>query len=108
MVTVVENKGLYEEIMQKAKRIGEAAELEALEADRNSTISPRIAEMIREEKIHRLILPKEFGYPQLDWRTFVQCITLGYATIQSIFAMKSLIKVASWLTYLHRLVKWNQ
>ncbi|MEK4078695.1 acyl-CoA dehydrogenase family protein [Solibacillus sp. FSL K6-1126] len=89
MVTVVENKDLYEEIMQKAKRIGEAAELEAIEADHNSTISPRIADIIREEEIHRLILPKEFGYPQLDWRTFVDLVsTVGYHNLS-----------AAWLTY---------
>lgn len=70
MVTVVENKSLYEEMMQKARRIGQAAELEAAEADANSTISPAISQLIRDEEIHRLILPKEFGHPQLDWRTF--------------------------------------
>ena len=43
MVTVVEKKALYEEFMQKARRIGEAAELEAIEADQNSTISQRIS-----------------------------------------------------------------
>ena len=89
MVTVVEKKALYEEFMQKAKRIGEAAELEAIEADHNSTISQRIADIIREEEIHRLILPKEFGYPQLDWRTFVDMVsTVGYHNLS-----------ASWLTY---------
>lgn len=89
MVTLGENKVLYEEIMQKAKRIGEAAELEALEADHNSTISPQIAELIRQEEIHRLILPKEFGHPQLDWRTFVDLVsTVGYHNLS-----------ASWLTF---------
>ena len=89
MVTVFENRTLYQEIMQKAKRIGEAAESEAIEADRNSTISPRIANMIREEGINRLILPKEFGHPQLDWRTFVDMVsTVGYYNLS-----------AAWLTY---------
>ena len=89
MVTLNENKALYEEIMQKAKRIGEAAELEAIEADHNSTISPRIAELIREEEVHRLILPKEFGHPQLDWRTFSDFVsTVGYHNLS-----------AAWLSY---------
>ena len=64
MVIVVENRSIYEEMMQKAKCIGEAAELDAREADQNSTISPAIADLIRKEEIHRLILPKEFGHPQ--------------------------------------------
>jgi len=89
MVTVVEKKALYEEFMQKAKRIGEAAELEAIEADHNSTISQRIADIIREEEIHRLILPKEFGFPQLDWRTFADMVsTVGYHNLST-----------AWLTY---------
>ncbi|MBD3107255.1 flavin-dependent monooxygenase [Bacillus sp. AGMB 02131] len=89
MVATVENKALYEEIMEKARRIGEVAEIEALEADENSTISQRVADLIRDENIHRLILPKEFGYPQLDWRTFVDMVsTVGYYNLS-----------ASWLTY---------
>ncbi|MED3661050.1 acyl-CoA dehydrogenase family protein [Ureibacillus sp. FSL K6-8385] len=89
MVTVVEKKALYDSMMQKAKRIGEAAEQEAMEAEQNRTISQRVADIIREEKIHRLILPKEFGYPQLDWRTYVDMIsTVGYYNLS-----------AAWLTY---------
>lgn len=89
MITAVENNLLYEEIMKKAKRIGEAAELEAMESDHNSTISQRVADIIREEEIHRLILPKEFGYPQLDWRTYVDLVrTVGYYNLS-----------AAWLTY---------
>ena len=89
MVLVVENKALYAEIIEKAKRIGEAAELEALEADRNATISEKIAELIRKEEIHRLILPKEYGHPQLDWRTFVDMVkTVGYHNLST-----------AWLTY---------
>ena len=89
MVIVVENKSIYEEMMQKAKCIGEAAELDARESDQNSTISPAVADLIRKEEIHRLILPKEFGYPQLDWRTFVDLVsTVGYYNLS-----------ASWLTY---------
>lgn len=89
MVTVVENKSLYEEMMQKARRIGQAAELEAAEADANSTISPAISQLIRDEEIHRLILPKEFGHPQLDWRTFIDLVSeVGYYNLS-----------ASWLTY---------
>lgn len=89
MVLAVENKVLYEEIIKKARRIGEAAEFEALEADHNSSISQKIADLIREEEIHRLILPKEYGHPQLDWRTFVDLVsTVGYHNLS-----------AAWITY---------
>ncbi|HWK22151.1 MAG TPA: acyl-CoA dehydrogenase family protein [Ureibacillus sp.] len=89
MVTLVENKVLYNEILEKAKKIGELAEQEALQADRNSTISEEVANLIRKENIHRLILPKEYGYPQLDWRTFVDMVSkVGYYNLS-----------AAWLTY---------
>lgn len=89
MVSIIQNTSLYEEMMERAKRIGQAAELEAMEADRNATISPNIADLIRKEEIHRLILPEEFGHPQLDWRTFVDLVsTVGYHNLS-----------AAWLTY---------
>ena len=89
MVTVVENISIYEEMMQKARRIGQAAELEVAQADENSTISPKISQLMRDEEVHRLILPKEFGHPQLDWRTFVDFVSeVGYYNLS-----------ASWLAY---------
>ena len=89
MVTVVESISLYEEMMKKARRIGQAAELEVAQADENSTISPNISQLMRDEEVHRLILPKEFGHPQLDWRTFVDFVSeVGYYNLS-----------ASWLSY---------
>lgn len=89
MVLLTENKNLYDEIMNKAKRIGQAAELEAMEAEKNSTISQNVADIIRQEEIHRLIWPKEYGHPQIDWRTFVDMVsTVGYHNLS-----------AAWLTY---------
>lgn len=89
MVLLTENQNLYDEMMLKAKRIGEAAELESREADKNSTISPNIANIIRQEEIQRLIWPKEYGHAQLDWRTFVDLVSkVGYYNLS-----------AAWLTY---------
>lgn len=101
MVLMVENKILYEEIMEKARKIGQAAEREALEADKNSTISQNIANLIREEEINRLILPKDYGYPQLDWRTFVDMIkTVSYYNISAGWLTCFFSLHNAWVSYL--------
>ena len=89
MVLLNNSTSLYEEMMAKAKRIGALAEEEAKQADIDATISPKLADLIRSEEIHRLILPKEYGHPQLDWTTFVDLVsTVGYYNLS-----------AAWLTY---------
>lgn len=89
MVLLTESQNLYDEMMLKAKRIGEVAEQEASEADKNSTISENLANIIRKEEIQRLIWPKEYGHAQLDWRTFVDLVSkVGYHNLS-----------AAWLTY---------
>ena len=101
MELLVENKLLYDEIIEKAKRIGEAAELEALQADQNATISENIANKIRDEQIHRLILPKEYGYPQLDWHTFVDMVkTVGYHNLSTAWLTYFFSVHNSWVSYL--------
>ena len=88
----VEKEELYE-IMAGAKSIGEIAEREAMEADDNSTISQNVVDAIVEEGINRLIIPKEYGYPQIDFTTFTDLVkTVGYYNLS-----------AAWLTYFYSL-----
>src|SRR4051812_6430788 len=101
MINVAHKSDLYDEIIASAKRIGEIAEAEALEADRNANISENVANAIREENIHRLLLPKEYGYPQIDWRTYGDMIrtvshhNLSAAWITSFFSLHN-----AWVSYL--------
>ena len=89
MVILNNRTSLYEEMMEKATRIGKLAEEQAAQADIEATISPEVAQLIRDEQIHRLILPKEYGHPQLDWTTFVDLVsTVGYYNLS-----------AAWITY---------
>ena len=79
--------------MESAKRIGQLAEKEALQADANATISQNVVDAIKEEGIHRLIIPKEYGYPQIDFTTFSDMVkTVGYYNLS-----------AAWLTYFYSL-----
>ena len=89
MILLKDDRKIYEEMIEKARRIGELAEQESKQAEINATISPAVAELIRKENIHRLILPKEYGHPQINWETFVDIVsTVGYYNLS-----------AAWLTY---------
>lgn len=89
MTVDVKSVDIYNRLMESAKRIGEAAEAEALQADLNSTLSQNIINIIREEEINKLILPKHFGGPQIDFTTFSDMVKqVGYHNLS-----------AAWLTY---------
>ena len=70
----LKSKDIYDTLMESAKRIGKAAEEEALQADLDSTLSERIVNIIREEGINKLILPKRYGGPQINFTTFADMV----------------------------------
>lgn len=79
----------YYQLMESAKRIGQIAEAEAYEADENASISSNVIKVIIEEEINKLILPKEYGGPQINFKTFSDMVkTVGYYNLS-----------AAWLTY---------
>lgn len=89
MVVEVKSKDIYKVLMESAKKIGKAAEDEALQADIDATISENIINLIREEGIHKLILPKRHGGPQIDFKTFADMVKqVGYYNLS-----------AAWITY---------
>jgi len=89
MVLEVKSVDVYKTLMESAKRIGQAAEAESVQADLNSTISENIINLIREEGINKLILPKRFGGPQIDFTTFADMVKeVGYYNLS-----------AAWITY---------
>ena len=89
MTVDVKSADLYQSLLESAKRIGIAAEAEALQADINSTLSENVVNIIREEGINKLILPKRFGGPQIDFTTFADMVKeVGYYNLS-----------AAWLTY---------
>ena len=89
----LKSKDIYDTLMESAKRIGKAAEEEALQADLDSTLSERIVNIIREEGINKLILPKRYGGPQINFTTFADMVKqVGYYNLS-----------AAWLTYFYSL-----
>ncbi|MFJ8260408.1 flavin-dependent monooxygenase [Rummeliibacillus sp. NPDC094406] len=89
MAIASKNKQIYDQLMESAKKIGQIAEFEAYEADENATISPNVIRVMIEEGINKLILPKEYGGPQIDFKTFSDMVkTVGYYNLS-----------AAWLTY---------
>ena len=93
MAIIVQEEKIYSKLMESAKRIGQLAEKEALQADAEATISQNVVNVIIEEGINKLILPKEYGYPQIDFTTFTNMVkTVGYYNLS-----------AAWLTYFYSL-----
>ena len=88
-VQIKEREAILNKLIESAKRIGQIAEAETVEADKNSTVSKNVINAIKEEQIHRLIIPKEYGYPQIDFLTFNEFIKkVGYYNLS-----------AAWLAY---------
>ncbi|WP_428909567.1 acyl-CoA dehydrogenase [Niallia sp. Krafla_26] len=89
----IEKEVTREDLLEGARRIGELAEKEAQEAEKNATISENVVNLIKETQISRIMLPKEYGGPQTDLKTFAEIVrTVSYHNVS-----------AGWLTYLYPL-----
>ncbi|HWL22483.1 MAG TPA: acyl-CoA dehydrogenase family protein [Ureibacillus sp.] len=101
MIQTLDKKELYADLMERATRIGKLAESEAMQADIDATVSQNVANAIRDEEIHRLLLPKEYGYPQIDFWTYsdfirkVSYYNLSAAWITCFFSLHN-----AWVSYL--------
>lgn len=83
----------YAKLIESARKIGKLAESEVLEAEDKCTISKNVVDLIVEEGINRLIIPKEYGFPQIDFTTYADMIKeVGYYNLS-----------AAWLTYFYSL-----
>lgn len=63
-----------EQLLSGAEQVGRLAEQEALEAEKNASVSDNVIKLIKETKISRLLLPKKYGEPQIDLITYDQII----------------------------------
>ncbi|WP_288010880.1 acyl-CoA dehydrogenase family protein [Kyrpidia sp.] len=91
MVTSVQTTN--EQLLEGAKRIGQLAEQEADRAEKTASISENVVNLMKETGITRIMLPKEYGGPQTDLRTFAEIVrTVSYYNVS-----------AGWLTYLYPL-----
>ncbi|MBT2729830.1 acyl-CoA dehydrogenase [Bacillus sp. ISL-75] len=81
------------DLLAGAERIGKLAEQEALEAEKNATISQNVVNLIKETQISRMMLPKKYGGPQADLKTFAKVVR----------KVANYNISAAWLTYLYPL-----
>ena len=82
-----------EQLLAGAEKIGKLAEQEAQEAEKNATISENVVNLIKETQISRMMLPKKYGGPQVDFNIFSKIIRkVAYYNIS-----------AAWLTYFYPL-----
>ena len=63
-VQTKESEVIISKLIESAIKIGQIAEEESVQADLNATVSENVIKAIKDEQIHRLILPKEYGYPR--------------------------------------------
>ena len=85
-----------ERLLEGAKRVGELAEKESHEAEVNATISQNVIDLIKETEISRILLPKEYGGPQVNLKTFSDIVR----------TVSNYNMSAGWLAYLYPLHKY--
>jgi alkylation response protein AidB-like acyl-CoA dehydrogenase len=64
----------HEEAIKRAEYVGQVAEAELFEADRNGGYSTKLKDAIHETQLHRLLRPKRYGGHGLGHRTFSEVV----------------------------------
>lgn len=78
-----------EELLRRAKELGELAEQHSLQSDRDGKLPDVVIEKMKEAKFHTLMRPKSYGGQELDFETFGDIIrTVAYHSVP-----------AAWITY---------
>lgn len=88
-----EQNDVVAQVLDAAEKVGKLAEQEALEAEANATISENVINLMKETQLSRLMLPKKYGGPQIDLKTFAQVVR----------KVANYNISAAWLAYLYPL-----
>ncbi|MDD3381005.1 MAG: acyl-CoA dehydrogenase family protein [Rugosibacter sp.] len=79
----------HEEAIKRAEYVGQIAEAELFEADRNGGYSTKLKDAIHETQLHRLMRPKRYGGFGMTHRTFSEVVrTVGQHSVSG-----------AWVTY---------
>lgn len=92
-ISLNEKNAVAERLLMGAEKIGKLAEQEAKTAEENATISENVVNLIKETEISRMMLPKQYGGPQADLKTFASVVR----------KVANYNLSAAWLTYLYPL-----
>lgn len=90
-----------EQLLEKAIMVGKIAEEEAFQSEADETVSKRVVEAIKEAQIHRLLLPKKYGGPQIDYASYWKVIrtiskyNISAAWLANLFSSRNI-----WASYL--------
>lgn len=63
-----------EKLLIAAEKIGKIAEAEAVEADKNATVSQNVIDAIKESGIHKLFIPEKYGGKTIDLISYAKVI----------------------------------
>ncbi|MEC1523227.1 acyl-CoA dehydrogenase [Neobacillus niacini] len=91
--TINEKNAIAERLLLAAEKVGKLAEQEAKSAEENATISVNVINLMKETEITKMMLPKKYGGPQADLRTFANVVR----------KVANYNISAAWLTYLYPL-----
>lgn len=79
----------HEEALKRAEYVGQIAEAELFEADRNGGYSTKLKDAIHETQLHRLMRPKRYGGFGMTQRTFSEVVrVIGQHSVSG-----------AWVTY---------
>ncbi|MEH7113332.1 acyl-CoA dehydrogenase [Neobacillus niacini] len=91
--TINEKNSTTERLLLAAEKVGKLAEQEAKSAEENATVSENVINLMKETEITKMMLPKKYGGPQTDLRTFAKVVR----------KVANYNISAAWLTYLYPL-----
>ncbi|KZE38995.1 acyl-CoA dehydrogenase [Bhargavaea cecembensis] len=93
MALHVSEQSVIDQLMEGAEKVGQLAEQEARLAEERATVSENVVNLMKETGISRMMLPKEYGGPQVDLKTFAKIVR----------KVANYNISAAWLTYLYPL-----
>lgn len=91
--TTKEHTTVEEELLLGAEKVGKLAEEVRNDAEINASVPKEVVDLMKEHDITRMMLPKEYGGPQVELKTFAKVIR----------KVANYNLSAAWLTFLYPL-----
>jgi 3-hydroxy-9,10-secoandrosta-1,3,5(10)-triene-9,17-dione monooxygenase len=90
-----------EELLRRAKEIGELAEKYALQTDEERRLPEEVTQKLKESNFHLLHRPKAYGGQDLDFETFGDIIrTVAYHSVSAAWATYFVIIHETWPSFI--------
>lgn len=90
-----------EELLKRAKEIGELAEKYAMQTDEDRRLPEEVIQKLKESNFHLLHRPKAYGGQDLDFKTFGDIIrTVAYHSVSAAWATYFVIIHETWPSFI--------